>query len=306
MEELKMDIHTQEQLDILKKAQTCNKVLLRELDRVCKKYRLRYYLICGTLLGAVRHRSFVPWDDDADVAMTRRDFEKLKKHAKEEWDGKEFLFVDYCDMKHGAFLDYMSRLVYMKEEVPVITFRKIHGKGRSDIENHIPLDIYILDNASDDEKKHDRQTKLLQGLYGLCMGHRAYVIFREYADQPADRKRLIKLLVSVGKWIPLKLLFMMYEVVRRWYNHTKTETYIMSNGFIFCLPWKFEKQWFAKGSKVVIDGEVFTGPADWDAYLRKQYGEYQNLPPVQYRHPTHTYGASGIYHTVDYSGSKRE
>lgn len=80
----------------------------------------------------------------------------------------------------------------------------------------------------------------------------------------------------------------------------------MSNGFIFCLPWKFEKQWFAKGSKVVIDGEVFTGPADWDAYLRKQYGEYQNLPPVQYRHPTHTYGASGIYHTVDYSGSKRE
>lgn len=301
MSELEMDIHSEEQLQILRKAQECNRVLLRELDRVCEKYDIKYYLICGTLLGAVRHNSFIPWDDDADVAMTRHDFNILRKHAKEEWDGNKFLFVDYCDMKHGAFLDFMSRLIYMEEEVPVITFRKIRGKGREDIDNHIPLDIYILDNASDDEKKHGYQTKALQGIYGLGMGHRAFVNFDEYADQPEKMQKTIRTLVAVGRVLPMKLISFIYERVRKWYNRKDGNYYIMSNGFIFCLPWRFDKSWFAEGQKVTIDGEQFWGPANTDAYLRRQYGEYMNIPPVSYRHPTHTYGATGIYHTTDYS-----
>lgn len=306
MQKIEMDIHSEKEMEMLHKAQECNRKLLRELDRVCKKYGLKYYLICGTLLGAVRHKSFVPWDDDADIAMTREDFNKLKKISKIEWNGNEFLFLDYSDMKSGAFLDYMSRLMYMKEEVPVITFDKIRGKGRNDVDNHIPLDIYVLDNASDDDKKHNIQTKILQGIYGLGMGHRAFVDYSEYADQPERMQKLIKRLIKIGRLLPARLIFAAYEVVRKWYNRKETANYIMSNGFIFCLPWKFPKVWFGEGSQVKIDGEEFSAPSMWREYLGRQYGDYMLLPPLEYRHPTHTFGASPIHHTVDYTkGTER-
>ncbi len=303
---LEMNVQDGLQKEILEKAQKCNLILLRELDRVCRKYGLKYYLICGTLLGAVRHKDFVPWDDDVDVAMTRADFEILKQIAKDEWNGEKFLFVDYCDMKNGAFLDFMSRLVYMEEEVPVITFQKIRGKGREDIDNHIPLDIYILDNASDNEKKHKRQTMILQGLYGMGMGHRAYIDFSEYEDTAADLQKKIRLLINTGRIIPLKLIFKIYEHVRRKYNKRETENYIMSNGFIFCIPWKHKREWFGNGTYVMIGEDKFMAPANWDAYLRKQYGDYMRLPAVEDRHPTHTFGATGIYHRIDYTkGTER-
>lgn len=300
---IEMDIHSEEEMNNLIKAQEYNRRLLRELDRVCEKYHLKYYVICGTLLGAVRHKSFVPWDDDTDVAMTRHDFDQLKKIAKKEWNEGEYLFVDYCDMKNGAFLDFLTRLVYMGEEIPVNVYRKIRNKGRNDIENHIPLDIYVLENASDDEKKHEFQIMEMKAIYGLCMGHRAKINFDEYTDQPVKMQRIIKALAYIGKCIPLKLLCAMYERVRKKNNKKETKEYILSNGFIFCMQWKFDKKWFGEGCKVEIDGEQFWGPTNYDAYLHKQYGEYMNLPPLEYRHPAHTYGASGIFHTLDYSKS---
>lgn len=301
MKEIEMNIQTEEELKILNKAQELNKILLREIKRVCEKYNIKYYLICGSILGAIRHKNFVPWDDDVDIAVTRHDFNILKKHSKEEWDGTEFEFVDYCDMHNGAFLDFLVRLVYMKEEIPVNVFRKIRGKGRKDLENHMPLDIYILDSASDNPKKHDRQVKVLQGIYGLCMGHRSFINYDEYKDQPVSRQKIIRFLNMAGKCIPLKLLVLMHNKTAQMYNQCDTKNYIITNGFIFCLNLLFEKKWFAEGSKVTIDGEEFMGPVDWDSYLRKQYGEYMNLPPLEYRHPSHTYGATGIFHTIDYS-----
>ena len=58
--------------------------VLAELKRLCEKHGLRYFLVAGTLLGAVRHRGFIPWDDDIDVAMPRKDFNKLARIAKKE------------------------------------------------------------------------------------------------------------------------------------------------------------------------------------------------------------------------------
>lgn len=301
-----VNVEPGEPMELLRQAQRMNMVLLKELDRVCKKYGLKYYLICGTLLGAVRHKSFVPWDDDADIAMPRKDFDILKSVASTEWDGKEFLFLEYNQMGKGVFLDFMSRLLYVKEEIPLITFEKIRGKGRSDIDNHLPLDIYILDNASDNEKKHYYQTLALQGIYGLAMGHRACLDYSEYDRASREIQSKVKLLTRLGRIMPLGLIFRLYERVRKLYNKRETDCYIMSNGFIFCLPWKFEKKWFGEGVNCSIDGMILTAPADWDAYLRKQYGEYMRLPAMEYRKPTHTKGASGVFYTVDYNKGHAE
>lgn len=279
----------------LEKVHRINMILMKEIDRFCREHGIRYYLICGGLLGAVRHKSFIPWDDDVDVGMTRADFEIFKKYARKEWKSGDFLFVEYDKMGHGTFLDFLSRVVYMKEEVPVNIFQKIRGKGRADLDNHIPIDIYIFDDASDDEKLHEKQTLIIQGLYGLAMGHRAYVNFDEYNSSDEKRQKQIRTLVTVGRWIPLRLIFLAYEIVRKWNRGKPGQDYFESNGWIYCIPWRFKRAWFGEGVRLPVNDAMFLCPQDYDAFLKRHYVDYMQLPPVDKRHPSHSAEASGIF-----------
>ena len=70
--------------------------LLKEIDRVCKKYNLRYFLMWGSLIGAVRHKGFIPWDDDLDIAMPRKDYEILMSHY-DDFVSPYFLQTPFTD-----------------------------------------------------------------------------------------------------------------------------------------------------------------------------------------------------------------
>ncbi len=272
------------------------KILLMEFDRVCQKHGLHYYLICGSLLGAVRHGDLIPWDDDVDVAMPRKDFDRLLKVAKEEWKiGNDFLFLNYNEMGNHSFLDYMTRLVYIKETIPVNIFRKIRGKGRKDVDNHLPMDIYVLDNASDNERFHQLQTQLIRGLYGLAMGHRAYINPADYENRDGQTQRIVKTLSSIGKHIPLSWILGCYEWVRKWNKRKRCENYFESNGFIYCIPWKFKQEWFGEGKRMKLGEITVSVPQDYEAFLRMHYGDFMQFPPMDARKPTHSVEASGIF-----------
>lgn len=282
--------------DYLENAQRILKILLKDFDRVCQKYNLRYYVICGSLLGAVRHHDLVPWDDDVDVAMPRKDFDILMKHVKEEWgSGGDIMFVNYNQMGNHAFLDFMTRIVYMKEEIPVGLYRKIHGKGRSDIENHMPMDIYVLDNAADSAKKHQFQVNLITLIYGLAIGHRAYVNPEDYMNRDERTQKIVKILSTVGRYIPLSLLFKVYEIVRKWNRKDDVENYYESNGFIYCIPWKFKQKWFGEGTRMQLGDLMVNVPSDYIAFLNMHYGDYTQYPPMEARRPTHSVDSSGIF-----------
>lgn len=282
--------------EYLENAHRILKILLKDFDRVCQKYNLRYYVICGSLLGAVRHHDLIPWDDDVDVAMPRRDFDILLQHVKEEWgDGGDILFVNYDQMGNDTFLDFMTRIIYMKEEIPVGAYRKIHGKGRSDIENHMPLDIYVLDNASDNTKKHQFQMNLITLIYGLAIGHRAYINYKDYSNRDKKTQRIVKILATIGKCIPLSLLFKSYEIVRKWNESRDVENYYESNGFIYCIPWKFKQEWFGEGTRMKLGDLSINVPSDYQAFLKMHYSDYHQFPPMEARCPTHSVDSSGIF-----------
>lgn len=285
-----------EEQEYLEKAHRILKTVLAEFDRVCQKYDLHYYLICGSLLGAVRHKDLIPWDDDVDIAMPRKDFDLLLKISKKEWEaGGDFMFLNYNEMGNHAFLDYMTRLVYMKEEIPVNIFRKIKGKGRKDVDNHLPMDIYVLDNASDNEKLHQLQTQLIRGLYGLAMGHRAYINPSDYENRDEKTQKIVKTLSSIGKRIPLSWIFGCYEWVRKWNKNRKCGNYFESNGFIYCIPWKFKQEWFGEGTRLPLGDMTVSVPKDYEAFLDMHYGDFMQYPPMNARKPTHSVEASGIF-----------
>lgn len=282
--------------EYLENAHRILKILLKEFDRVCTKYGIRYYLICGSLLGAARHGDLIPWDDDVDVAVPREDFNKLLKIVKKEWkDNPDFMFLNYNQMGNHAFLDYMTRLVYMKEEIPVNIFKKIRGKGRADVDNHLPIDIYVMDNASDSEWFHNFQTKFIQGLYGLAMGHRAYIKESDYDNRDDKTQRLVKIASSIGKIIPLSWILGCYEWVRKWNRHKKCENYFESNGFIYCIPWKFRQEWFGEGTRLKLGELEVNVPKDYKAFLKMHYTDFEQYPPMEVRKPTHSVDASGIF-----------
>ena len=83
---------------LMKKVWSVELDLLSELDRVCKKYDIKYYAAFGTLLGAVRNKGFIPWDDDIDVCMLRDDYARLKEVAKDEFSGKYYYQDWYMPM----------------------------------------------------------------------------------------------------------------------------------------------------------------------------------------------------------------
>ena len=285
-----------EEQEYLVQAHRILKILLTEFIRVCNKYDLRYYLICGSLLGAVRHKNLIPWDDDVDVAMPRRDFDILRRYAGEEWgNGSDILFLDYDQMGNHAFLDFMTRIVYMKEEIPVNVFRKIKGKGRKDVDCHLPLDIYVLDNASAHQAFHQLQTQMIQGLYGLAMGHRAYIDPKDYANRDRNTQRMVSILSTIGKYIPLPLIFACYEWVRKWNKNKACENYFESNGFIYCIPWKFRQEWFGEGTSLCVDDISVSVPQDYEAFLKVHYGDFMQYPAMEMRKPTHSIDASGVF-----------
>ena len=113
--------------------------ILCEVDRLCRKHRIKYYLSSGTLLGAVRHNGFIPWNDDMDIEMLRDDYEKFKQIALKEMDKKYFWQDVYTDKNFGfPFTKIRINNTRYIEEIAV--------KNRA--HNGIFIDVFPIDEFS--------------------------------------------------------------------------------------------------------------------------------------------------------------
>ena len=124
------------------KVHGANLKILKEIDRICRKYKIRYALDAGTLIGAVRHKGFIPWDDDADVVLVRSQYEALKKVLQRELpDTMEFLEPD--SYRGGrAFFDFTPRIIYKNSQAHPESDRMDYYEGKL---NHLWVDLFILD-----------------------------------------------------------------------------------------------------------------------------------------------------------------
>lgn len=270
--------------------------LLREFVRVCTKHGLRYYIICGTLIGVIRHQDFIPWDDDVDIAMPREDYEKLKKIAASEWKTDEFLFLNYDELGNNAFLDFFPRLFYLKEKLPVKLFGKVENKASVDVKDRMWLDIYVLDNASKNDKKHMFVMNMMKGVYALCMGHRGRIDYSEYAERLSTRYLFIlKTVHQIGKCLPFKMLTGLYERLSKYAAKENCDDYYIAEAAITCIERRFKQAYFREGvQKRFRDLEVMV-PLDYDGLLNAMgYHNYMEFPRLSVRKPSHYFNSDVV------------
>ncbi|MCR5194802.1 MAG: LicD family protein [Pseudobutyrivibrio sp.] len=267
--------------------------LVQEFKSVCDEYGLHYYIICGSLIGVLRHQDMVPWDDDIDIAMPRADYNKLKKIAKKRWNNDAFKFLDYTKYGGGAFLDCMPRLFYLKSKLPTKVFKKVSGKATADVEDRMFLDIYVMDNAHPNPKVHAFCMGCMKGIYNLCMGHRGVKDYSEYEGYVSNGiLRFMKTLHFIGGLLPLPFLTWMYEAFSQSANwNKKCDSYFMNACAIVCIERTFKKEFFEDGGHGLLHGIDVKVPKDPDGLFKAMnYGglaSIMNYPPYSIRKPSH-------------------
>lgn len=280
----------------LKESHQMLEKLMQEFDRICQEYHLHYYMICGSLIGVVRHQGMIPWDDDIDIAMPRKDFKKLRKIAKKEWskNNKTFMYLDYYDIGGGAFLDCMPRLFYMEKNLPTKCFDKVYGKASKIIEDRMFLDIYVLDYAHENNTVHNFVINCMKGIYNLMMGHRAYVNYEEYRIKIDDKTiKLMKILHKIGRHIPLRFLAFWYDLFARSGNWNKNaRDYIMDSCAIRCIELKYPIKDYGEGKRMPFQNIEVMVPSDYDSQLKAmRYKNYMEFPRMAVRKPSHYFNS---------------
>lgn len=187
-----MEQKTENQND-LRKLQLVELDILKEFLRICEKYHLRYYALGGTLLGAVRHEGFIPWDDDIDVGMPRPDFRRFEKIVEKELPG----YLHYCSFKKTkGYNHYVPRITDSRVKV-------IDESAAVDAEKEAWIDIFPLDGMPGN--KYIRKIHCFRLL--IARARVNYSLFSTNVDLKRKRPLHEQLLISAGKVLPVEKIF---------------------------------------------------------------------------------------------------
>lgn len=243
--------------------------ILIDVDDFCKKNNILYYLAFGTLLGAVRHNGFIPWDDDLDIMMPRDDYERF--------------INSYCSPKYKCVhLGNDSKYFY--------PFAKVYDVDTVIIEDimfssefGVYLDIFPIDGVPD-KKTHNylRKPILLQK-----------VLRHKYSPISRPRNKVKKVLIHITKLL-LKP-FSPHYIAKKINDSACLFSYNDCQN-VGVLVWgydykTFKRSMLGKGTGMLFENNTFIVPNDYDEILKSIYGDYMVLPPVEKRVSVHCFKA---------------
>ena len=247
--------------------------LLQEVDRICKKYNIKYFLAGGTLLGAIRHKGFIPWDDDLDIGMLPEDYYKFLSIAPKELDSRYF-FQDYTteDTSH-----YVHDKIRIKN-----TFFSTKYSNRYAMHNGVYIDIFVYFKTSDNPKKQKKHLKKVQ----FCRK----LIAWKWGDKPrkGKYKTITKWLMPVIRKVPFQKIHELYMHTLGMYEKKDTHSRIDGMGFNLTKVKAFPAEWFDEIIETEFEGVMFPVIARYDDYLKHWYGEkYMEWLPLSGRKSVH-------------------
>jgi lipopolysaccharide cholinephosphotransferase len=243
--------------------------ILLEADRICRKCGIEYRIIAGTLLGAVRHGGFIPWDDDADIAFLREDYERFRSACETELDNEKFYFQD-----HRNTPGY--RWGYGKLRRKNTLFVRL-GQEHMPYEQGIFIDTFPLDRVP--------ENILLRQLHCL----RCFLFRKAFWSEVGAKnaKGLERAAYILLRRIPARILYRSYERFVESCNRRESKWVRI---LTFPTPTKdhgYLRKWAHKTSEYLFEGARLRGIAEYDEYLSFKFGDYMTLPTEAMRktHP---------------------
>ncbi len=268
--------------DKLKKAQRVSLDILLAVDKISRMHGLRYMLDSGTLLGAVRHGGFIPWDDDVDIVMTRAEYESFKDYAMGELPKTMQLITPDSFRRGTAFYDFTPRIIYLPSKRHSDSEEMEYYEGKL---NHLWVDIFILDNISDNAVMDMLTRTFHKFIYGLSMAWRYGLDMSKYKGID---KLAVGTLSMFGKMCGMKTLFKLQEKTAVRVNGKNTKRLYYSNYQPDFLHVTIDSEWISKPYEIKFEGHMLMAPKSYDEVLKEIYGNYMELPPESERHPSHS------------------
>lgn len=264
--------------------QEIQKVSLEVLKRItdlCDKHGFKYFLAYGTLIGAVRHKGYIPWDDDVDIMMSRPVYERFLKYFekhKDELGGLEIFTPDTND-KYPYVLARISDSNY-----------RIDVKNERDCGLGIFVDIYPLDGIGDTYEEALNTLKKTTKYPSLIF--LATRIYYHFGITKGWRKRLLKIPAFIYTHVMGKRFFM--NKLNKLLKQHKYENSEYVGAAAWCTrPEKniYKREWCEELIKVPFEHYEFYIPRNYDKMLNVTYGNYMQLPPPEDRIYHHMYKA---------------
>ena len=252
---------------VLKKLQSVEQEILDEIVRICDENNINYYLVGGTLLGAVRHKGFIPWDDDIDIAMVREDYNKFMKIAPKKLNDDYYIDCFFTNDKcYFPFLKVRKKNTVMNElEI-----------SHLNIDKGIFVDIFPLERLNNPYSKKNRiKALLIKNMWDTILykyrivpklsqcRHPFLVFFLNFGSLNFVKKKLIKILDSI---------------------HEKDGKFLAS----FVGAYDYRKDIYVcdkilEPKDILFNAKKYKSFSDPDYYLKTLYGDYMKLPPVEDR-----------------------
>lgn len=242
----------------------------------CEQHGLRYFLYGGTLLGAVRHAGFIPWDDDVDVAMPRPDYLRLIELQRGGRIGVDNLRLLCAEVDE----DYPFPMAKWVDDRTVLI-----EEGRVGYWSGVGIDVFPIDSVPD--------LKLLSRVYFVWIRWLLMILYVKGSDRRTGRSRGREVVLRVGRLVLSGLNYRsVVKCIHRsvWCRYGSTQ-FVAILSSQYGLKGRVPLGFFEEFELVEFEGTFFRAPAQWDAWLRAIYGDYMKLPARSHQISHHSYVA---------------
>jgi lipopolysaccharide cholinephosphotransferase len=261
------DMNIDEKKQLFPKIQSKELEMLQEIDRICSLLGIKYFLYYGTLLGAVRHKGFIPWDDDADIIMLRKDYDVFLKESDHFINSEKF-YLDDCQKSSTCFLPF-SKMRYKGTLL-------VEPSTKKNQHNEIWVDIFPFDNLPESLKERKKYSKNLQ----------KYIKILNYRLASSDTSIKTFFKKTAGYLMSFKSTHRIkenFDCKMRMYDDLPSK-FVGNAGYA---EHAFSKALFSDPQKYIFEGIPLLGPINPSEILSILYGDYNSFPPENERYIGH-------------------
>ncbi len=251
-------------------------VVLKKIDEICTDLSIDYWIMYGTLIGAIRHKGYIPWDDDVDIALKREDYDKLVDYLIKNKDSLGPYYVDTY-INNDKYPFYISR--FCDSRVVLEFDEKDYSSGAF-------VDLYPFDGMgreADKEKYKDSFPQMVRLRKNNAMACSPSCFYgSSFVHKIGNLPKLLYCKNKGSRFFLDEL-----DRVSRTYSWEESE-YVGLTGWASYVVF-LKKEWFDKSVRIPFESIEVSAPAEYDKILKAVYGDYMKLPPENERIATHGY-----------------